>query len=280
MPPSRDDVLIAYATPQQLTGERGGHIHVGSWRPGGPERRLEDAQHAYVEALTRPLNLAVDQRLLDLGCGEGAAARQLARSVGCEVHGIDLVPDQIAAAQQVARDQGCPGVHFAVGDIVSLPFPDGHFQAAMSLETLLHLHDRREAFAEIARCLAPGARLAVSDYVLDPSASWFDRSLAQSATGTKYLGTIGSYLADAEAAGLVCEAHEDVTEKTISAFYEWSTQERHAHVRSLLGSMGGAPATMLAGPSVWLLSRAIRRGGWRLVWFWFRRGAATEAVHD
>jgi SAM-dependent methyltransferase len=43
------------------------------------------------------------QRLLDVGCGNGAAAIPLARTFGLDATGIDIDPDQIHAAAEAAN---------------------------------------------------------------------------------------------------------------------------------------------------------------------------------
>jgi len=91
--------------------------------------------------------------VLDLACGTGYGLRMLsgggARIVGADV---DL------AALGVARVAG-PVV---AADGSGLPFPDGAFDAVVSMETLEHLHARAEFVAELARVLVPGGLLVLS----------------------------------------------------------------------------------------------------------------------
>jgi SAM-dependent methyltransferase len=96
--------------------------------------------------------LPVDARVLDIGCGAGAAARALV-SVRCDlrVTGID-----IAKVPEVADSRF---------DIVSgtamesLPFANASFAAAIS-QFGFEYSERNEAARELARVLAPGARFA------------------------------------------------------------------------------------------------------------------------
>ncbi len=57
-------------------------------------------------------------RLLDVGCGNGAAAIRLARAFGLDVVGVDADPDQIAAARAAAAGLG--GVRFLTANAANL----------------------------------------------------------------------------------------------------------------------------------------------------------------
>src|SRR5690349_7988407 len=70
----------------------------------------------------RRLDPKPGQRVLDVGCGNGAAAIQLAQALGLEAVGVDVDPHQIAAARSAAGDT--PNVTFQVADTTALPFAD------------------------------------------------------------------------------------------------------------------------------------------------------------
>src|SRR5215218_4427333 len=67
-------------------------------------------------------------RVLEVGCGPGHLSLRLARQHGLQVTGLDLDPAMIARARANA-DQAGDGDErrpsFLVGDVASLPFPDG-----------------------------------------------------------------------------------------------------------------------------------------------------------
>src|SRR5258707_10206557 len=77
-----------------------------------------------------------------------------------EVTAIDLSAAVVAAAAQ--RDRGS-GVHYAVGDITALDFPDGAFARVRSERVLQHLAEPDLAVAELARVTAPGGRVCLID---------------------------------------------------------------------------------------------------------------------
>ena len=121
---------------------------------GGQEWRWNHNIHHY------PLVLAAVppgcQRALDVGCGEGMLARQLAGRVP-QVVGID----QDAASVEAAHRQGPRGqVGFVRGDFITHPFRPGSF-GLISCVAALHHMDAAAALARMSQLLAPGGTLVV-----------------------------------------------------------------------------------------------------------------------
>lgn len=123
-------------------------------------RRLAELQATALEAL----ELAADDRLLDVGCGSGAAVRQAA-AAGAHAVGVDLSTGMIARAQALAA--GIPGVDFQVADAEALPFSNNSFTALLCTTSLHHYPHPERAVAEMARVVKPGGRIAVADMVTD-----------------------------------------------------------------------------------------------------------------
>jgi 2-polyprenyl-3-methyl-5-hydroxy-6-metoxy-1,4-benzoquinol methylase len=96
------------------------------------------------------------RRILDVGCGEGTLARQLARLVP---HVVGL--DQDATSIDLARRQDPDGtISFIRGDLLTHPFAPASFDMIASVAALHHM-DARSAFDQISQLLAPGGTLAV-----------------------------------------------------------------------------------------------------------------------
>jgi ubiquinone/menaquinone biosynthesis C-methylase UbiE len=101
------------------------------------------------------------QRLLEVGCGTGVAARAAAETLGLNVTGVDVDADQIALARETASAE--TSVQWVVADATALPFEDRSFDIVLTNKTLHHIRDWRQALRECIRVLAPGGYLVVAD---------------------------------------------------------------------------------------------------------------------
>jgi ubiquinone/menaquinone biosynthesis C-methylase UbiE len=118
----------------------------------------------------RTINLAQLQpgeQVLDVGCGTGTLATEVARRVGRSgrVAGVDPGTRQIARARAKAARRHV-SIDFQVGVIEQLPFPDQSFDVVFSTLMMHHLPAplKRQGLAEIARVLKPGGRLVIADF--------------------------------------------------------------------------------------------------------------------
>ncbi len=92
---------------------------------------------------------------LDLGCGEGRVARDLAKRGHCVV-GLDAAPTLVRLAHEVDPDG-----QYLVGDAASLPFPDGAFDLVVAFNSLMDVADMPGAVREAGRVLEPGGRFCI-----------------------------------------------------------------------------------------------------------------------
>ncbi len=106
------------------------------------------------------------QRVLDLGCGTGLAARAIARRPRFSgiVTGIDLSPHLIHAATRLATEEGLHDrVAFRAGDARQLDFPEGSFDAVVAHTLVSHVADPLSVVQLAARLLKPGGMLGIFD---------------------------------------------------------------------------------------------------------------------
>jgi len=122
------------------------------------------------ELRQRTANLARMQpgeQVLDVGCGTGTLAMEVARRVGRagRVAGVDPGTQQIARARAKAARRHVP-IDFQIGMIEQLPFPDQSFDVVFATLMMHHLPVslKRQGLAEIARVLKPGGRLVIADF--------------------------------------------------------------------------------------------------------------------
>jgi ubiquinone/menaquinone biosynthesis C-methylase UbiE len=103
--------------------------------------------------------IAPGERVLDVACGTGVLAREVARRVGPtgSVVGIDRDPGMLAVAARHST-----AIDWRQGDAGSLPFGDGTFDAVVCQFGLMFFPDRPRALGEMWRVVAPGGRIAVA----------------------------------------------------------------------------------------------------------------------
>jgi SAM-dependent methyltransferase len=99
--------------------------------------------------------------LLDVGCGDGAMALELAQQ-GATVTALDADPLMIAAARLRAATEA-NRVHLVGGNAESLPFDDATFDVVVAVTVLCFVQDTEHAMMEIARVLKPEGRLVVGE---------------------------------------------------------------------------------------------------------------------
>lgn len=119
-------------------------------------------------------------RVLDIGCGAGFLANDLARR-GHELTALDAAEEALVVA---AAHDDTRRVRWARGDATRLPFADASFEAACAMDLLEHVEDWSRVVAEAARVLAPGGlfffhtfdRNALAWLVVIKGVEWFVRN--------------------------------------------------------------------------------------------------------
>jgi len=110
----------------------------------------------------RPTRSAIDrlapqggERIIDAGCGTGAAIALLHKRAACRAVGIDPSAAMLASAR--ARLGADADVHLA--SLGSLPFADATFDAALALNMLYFCDEGGAMLGDLRRVLRPGGRL-------------------------------------------------------------------------------------------------------------------------
>lgn len=155
-----------------------GDLHFEIGRPlaehlGYPARLLDaipaDALASFA-GVGHPLDLAAlrpGEAVLDLGSGSGTDVFCAATLVGGSGHvvGLDITDEQVAKASSLQRRDGHPQVRFVQGRIEALPFDDESFDVVLSNGVINLSPAKGRVFAEAARVLRRGGRLAFADIV-------------------------------------------------------------------------------------------------------------------
>jgi SAM-dependent methyltransferase len=128
------------------------------------ERRADSVSamsDAYGIPAMDALHVEPGERVLEIGCGPGATAVELAARVGAsgEVVAVDISTAMIAAATRRAAAAGVTNVRFEAADAQTADL-GGPFDAAYSRFGVMFFADPPAAFANIGSALRPGGRFA------------------------------------------------------------------------------------------------------------------------
>jgi ubiquinone/menaquinone biosynthesis C-methylase UbiE len=130
-----------------------------AWGSGPFEKvapSLADVHHAIVESLhPRP-----GDEWLDAGCGTGELAF-LAAAAGAHVTGMDFADTLVETARRQADERGLH-IHFDVGDVEAMPYPDDQFDVVSSTFGLMFAPTHVATASELARVTRPGGRLGLA----------------------------------------------------------------------------------------------------------------------
>jgi len=103
--------------------------------------------------------------VLDVGCGVGTTAIELARCFAVRVTALDVSPLQLErATRNVASAALGDRVTVSAGDITQIQYPDGTFDCVLA-EAVTMFVDRARAAMEITRVCRPGGRVLASEFL-------------------------------------------------------------------------------------------------------------------
>ena len=99
--------------------------------------------------------------LLDAGSGPGHWT-ELLRSLGCDVTGLDIVPEFVDSARQ-----RFPLATFETGNLLDMPFESSRFDGILAWYSLIHMtpKERRAALREFSRVLKPKGTLLIGAFL-------------------------------------------------------------------------------------------------------------------
>jgi SAM-dependent methyltransferase len=134
---------------------------------GGPKWvALQSLIDGQIEPLGRVAmdrgDISEGKRVLDVGCGCGGAALEIARRVGKsgQVTGIDISRPMLERARDAAAEAGLTNVRFEEADAQTVTFAAAGYEVVFSRFGVMFFADPTAAFANLRSALRGGARLS------------------------------------------------------------------------------------------------------------------------
>ncbi|HKO98312.1 MAG TPA: class I SAM-dependent methyltransferase [Pyrinomonadaceae bacterium] len=163
-------------TGKSSTADERLRLEFNDWAKAGKGPSMETGHRPVGEQAIASMNIPANARVLDVGCGSGWASRLMAQSASSgSVTGIDISDEMVRVAQE--SSVSFPNIQFQIASAEKLPFDDGEFTHAFSMESLYYYADILGALKEIRRVLAPGGLfVCVVDLYEEsrPTHQWID----------------------------------------------------------------------------------------------------------
>jgi demethylmenaquinone methyltransferase/2-methoxy-6-polyprenyl-1,4-benzoquinol methylase len=120
--------------------------------------------------LVSRLPVGRDDTVLDVACGTGAVALELAQQKGCSVVGVDQSPEMLdEARRRLVLAAETSRVRLLEASAQELPFENASFDGLTTAYLLRYLDDLPAGLRELGRVLRPGATAALLDFGVPPS---------------------------------------------------------------------------------------------------------------
>jgi len=213
------------------------HFELGApvaLRAGYNADRLADVPPGAVESFAGVgyffdlADLQSGESVVDLGSGSGMDAFYAAGLVGPtgRVYGVDFTQEQLDKAGRLASEDGLAQVEFHEARIEALPLADGSVDCVISNGVINLCPDKNAVFAEAARVLKPGGRLAIADIISEQPLT--DSIVCNADLWASCIGGAAQqelYLLAIESAGFTIAAHR------LNRYEFISDQARNASAR-------------------------------------------------
>lgn len=121
----------------------------------------------FARALVDFAHMQVSEKVVDVGCGTGAAARYAAETVGRAgwVAGVDVNASMIEVAREQPDVPGAP-IEWHVAGATDLPLEDQSVDVVLCAQTLQFLPEKQPSLGEMKRVVKSNGRIALSLWTL------------------------------------------------------------------------------------------------------------------
>ena len=129
------------------------------WADAGRAESMADGHGGVTRVALNRWTLNHTHTVLDVGCGNGWAVREMMRRGAGKGIGVDLSPKMVALAQaETSPNANCS---FAVAPAAKLPLDDGSVTHILNVESIYYYPDPEAALVEWARVTAPGGKVTI-----------------------------------------------------------------------------------------------------------------------
>ncbi|KAK0105168.1 Delta(24)-sterol C-methyltransferase [Cadophora gregata] len=170
--------------------------------------------------LAAKIGIKDGDKVLDVGCGVGGPAREIAKFTGAHITGLNNNDYQIERATRYAQKEGLSHqLDFVKGDFMQMSFPENSFDCVYAIEATVHAPSLEGVYTEIFKVLKPGGVFGVYEWLMtdkydnDNEHHREIRLGIEIGDGISNMVKISEGLAAIKAAGFELELHEDLAKR-------------------------------------------------------------------
>jgi len=158
-----------------------------------------------------------DTKVLDVGCGIGGPALNIAQYSGAHVVGVDILERHVETARKRAAERRLSSLtSFILGDAMDMPIADESFDSVYVFESGCHMPDKAKFYQECARVLRPGGLFLGIDWMRKEGLSHQELATFIEPIcrlhAVPYLTTLDEFRRYLDTAGFEIERLEDTSE--------------------------------------------------------------------
>lgn len=214
----------------------GENLHLGLFE--SEDEPLQVANERTNERCVAIAGLSKEQSVLEVGCGYGATARYLAKTVGCKVTATNISDRELAEARRLTTAAGLDDkVNFAYGDFHALDIPDETFDVYWCQESFLHAADKDQVLQEAYRVLKPGGRLVLTELLVRDGTPDDIRDRIYERVGAPVMWDAPDYRQAMQNLGLRVEVEEDWS-PNVALTYGWVRNQLETRRKEFVEKIG------------------------------------------
>lgn len=190
--------------------------------------------------LAHSIGIKENMKVLDVGCGVGGPAREIAKFTGCHVTGLNNNDYQIERATAYAAKDGLADqLDYVKGDFMQMSFPDNSFDAVYAIEATVHAPTLEGIYSEIFRVLKPGGVFGVYEWLMTDE---YDndnihhreiRLGIEQGDGISNMCKVTEALAAMKTAGFEMLHHEDLADRPDPYPWYWPLSGEMKYIQSI-----------------------------------------------